>query len=285
MRTKSHFKIVGFIAFVVCVVAPQVHAHRNDILIVPARARMIRLAFDLQALRGPALISYRETEDPLQPLLHVWNRAARDWQRVDIANISRAQHIPATPNRTYIIGLRQNIPDVLPAALSHTAELRILNTLSVADILTILDREMQFSIEEWRALAGRYDLEITELNHERRRWGRFGPPRRYRQQAPPDPQGSTTETQPVHRSPALRQQPEAEILAPTTEPETETQPQDDPPTEPINEQEALFEYLLEYEPKPLEPVREPEKGALTPLPPPPEAEDAQGAMEEDFPVK
>ncbi len=182
MRISKQFMIAGLVALCVVVIAPMVQAQRNNIIVVPARARMVRLGFDIQALRGGALISYRKTDDPLQPLVHVWNRARSEWQDVNLAQMTNTPNIPAIPQNVFVIGPASIVPEVLLASLSHAYEIETIQTFSVAEILTRLDKTMAFSVEEWRALAKRYDLEITELHDERSRWGRFGPPRRYREQ-------------------------------------------------------------------------------------------------------
>ncbi len=182
MNTIKWLPMVGCTALTLMLTAPLLSAQRNDILVVPARARMVRLGFDVHALRGVTLMSYRETDDPMQPLVHVWNRSRRNWQSVNLAEIRRTANVPATPQNVFLIGPASIVPDILLTSLAHANQLHRMQTFSVAEILTELDQTMDFSLQEWRDLARRFDLEITEVHQERSRWGRFGPPPRYRDQ-------------------------------------------------------------------------------------------------------
>ena len=212
----------GCAALLLGTLAPMAQAQRNDILVVPARVRLVRLGFDMQAMRGISLLSYRKTDDPLQPLLHVWNRSRKEWQHVDVSQLARTPHLPVRPTRVHVIGTPDILPDVLLTALAHATEIHALPTLSIAEILTNLNETMEFSIDEWRQLARRYDLDLTEVPDERSRWGRFGPPRRYREQMEREAQQSATigapRSKPAARPDLYRQEPETDAK-PATQPE------------------------------------------------------------------
>jgi len=302
MQTKHLGGMIGSLTLLVFSTVLQAQPQRDDVLIVPARARMVRLAFDLQALRGPTLVSYRLTDDPLQPLLHVWNRNRKMWQEVPAEALSLAPAMPVMPNRVYVIGRSTEIPEVIPVALSQAREVRMLDTLSIAEILTSLDREMQFSFEEWKTLAERHNLEMTEVNREQRRWGRFGPPRRYRQSPPPD-QPSAGDSAPGGTPPAS---PSPALAAPEATPVDDAMPADVPPAIPATETEVVqpqpdaeaenlpetvSDDLLEYEPAPLDPEPSPDAEETTPElekgAPLPAAQDAAASdnLDQEFPIK
>jgi hypothetical protein len=243
-------------------------ASRHDILIVPARARMVQLAFDIQALRNVTIVSYRASDNPLQPLMHVWNRAGRNWLQIDVGQLQEERRLPAQPERVYVIGQTGAVPEVILLALSHAKTIQTIHSFSVSEILTAMDATLAFNRAEWQALAERYDLNLTEVNQEQNRWGRFGPPRRYREQPTPP--------QPVIPQP---------VPAPVMQPTAPT------PTEPVAEQpvvdpQALFESIIAYEEAPVtiapEPdvLPEPAKGIATD----PVSLDP-GTTEEDFPEK
>lgn len=208
MRNPKQMSFIASIALLLLATAPIVQAQRNDILLVPARARIVRLGFDLHALRGVTFLSYRETDDAP---VYVWNRSRRQWQNVNLAQITNTRNIPSNPRNVYVIGPASIIPDGLLDAFQHAEEIHRLETFSVAEILTALDASMDFTLQEWRNLAERFDLEITEIHQPRDRWGRFGPPRRYREQqeqqvpeqiidAPHEQQLQPRETEPVHQT-------------------------------------------------------------------------------------
>lgn len=292
MRIGKRHTLAGCLALLIVGTVPFAHAQRNDIIVVPARARMVRLGFDIQALRGVTLMSYRDTEDPFQPLVHVWNRSRRDWQRADVATLARNANLPVTPERVFVIGPSAIVPEVLLTALDHATEIHSLQTFSVAEILTHLDQTMRFNVEEWRALAKRYDLEITELQRTPNRWGRFGPPRRYREQMEPEPQQRILDAPDISPVQPIAVEPVREI-PPAVEPVT-TSPE---PSIPVAQQEAItpeeekpavmedlmdtsYEDEIVYpEPRTLDTMQLPEKGMYTPPAPPPLE------TEEDFPIK
>jgi len=282
MRTYKRFTIAGLVALCVLATAPMVQAQRNNILVVPARARMVRLGFDIQALRGVALVSYRETDDPLQPLVHVWNRARSEWQDVDLAQITRTPNIPAIPQNVFVIGPTAIVPEVLIASLSHASTIETIQTFSVAEILTRLDQTMDFNLEEWRALARRFDLEITEIHDERSRWGRFGPPRRYREQMDPEVLEQVIEApevEPVHPRVVepIREKQRIVILEPTEPAPAPEEPKEKPPAPVVEPVEEIIDEVIEPVTRPLESVQE-EKGHTQPT-------GTTIEEEEDFPIK
>ena len=271
-------------SLVLLLTAPLVHAQRNNIVVVPARARMVRLGFDVHALRGVILMSYRQTDDPLQPLVHVWNRSSRSWQRVDLSQIKDTPNIPASPHQVFVIGPSAIVPDILLTVLAHATEVQVLQTFSVADILTRLDESMDFSLQEWRALAQRFDLEITEIQDERSRWGRFGPPRRYREQMEQDvPEQIIEAPAPQPRRPR-ETQPIRETQRITIPEPTEPDPATEAPEEPVKPAEPV-------EPAPTDDPL-PEYGddndgddAIEPVTRPLDMDETAVEEEEDFPIK
>lgn len=149
---------------------------KNDVIVVPARNRMIALAFDVQALRDVVMISYKGTAATADPLLHVWNRKTQQWEELGVQEYSIGQFMPAQPNNLYLIGTDRDLP---PSVLSGAAQARSvirIDTISIAEIVNILNQSMNFSEKEWKALAKRHGLETRDLNYERRKWGRFGAP-------------------------------------------------------------------------------------------------------------
>jgi hypothetical protein len=53
---------------------------------------------------------------------------------------------------------------------------RRIASLTPVDLLNELNRDLAFTPMEWRWLAKRYGLTLTDLNAERRRYGKYGPP-------------------------------------------------------------------------------------------------------------
>ncbi len=269
MRFTTRLLMGLTISFLLLGSASFAKAGRNDVLVLPARARMIRLGFDIQSLRGVTLVSYSKTDDPIRPLMHVWNRSDRSWTRFEIEQFSHSRLIPPQPQNVYVVGLAGEVPDAILAAASRANRVLPIKSLSVSDILMALEPDMSFSIREWRSLAERHNLELQELNYERRRWGRFGPPGGREAQRPQRQQLEieSVEPVPVRRAPTP--------IAPRSDlPEEPVVIEKTPAPEPI-EQDTL-ETIIEFdpgEPTPLEPEpapaaqdAQPEKGASVPSP-------------------
>ncbi|MFU8780124.1 MAG: hypothetical protein ACNA71_03765 [Kiritimatiellia bacterium] len=277
MYTKSMRIMLALCTLSMLGITPAASASKDDIVVIPARARMVKLGFDLQTLRGPTLISYRDTDEPLQPLVHVWNRSRRQWQEIEVSQIAQSTMVPPRPHRVYAIGLPGMIPETLLVALSNASELHMLQTFSVAEILTTLDQEMSFSMAEWRSLGARHNLDVTEVNVQQRRWGRFGPPRRYRQEPAPEQQLAPTQSD----------ESDTTILPSRIKPhpiemEKHATPPEPRQVEPL-EREAKPEEPVTYE-ETVAPVMPPEetvpmKGTDT------DAPETTAVAEEDFPIK
>ncbi len=224
MRYMTNMRAALVVAILTIGTAFQAFGSPQDVLIVPARTRIVRLALDLHALRGVTLVSYANTDDPQRPLLHVWAPTTRAWERIELEQLPVHDRIPEQPQVLYLIGNETILPPGIPSVLDHAVRQVSVASLSISEILRQFDPTMGFSAAEWRSLASRHNLQIREIRHERRRWHRFGGP-----QAPeaPAPQTDTP-------APASEPAPVAEP-APEPEPITMEEATDLPP-KPLPEQ-------------------------------------------------
>ncbi len=157
-----------------CALTPRSHAAEIDILIIPARSRVIALAFDVHALRGTRLISYRS--GPGTPLLHYWDAPARHWRQLTVEEYSFGKFMPQPARTIYLVGTDAVLPAAVIEGAGQGHALIRIQSVNIADIVNVLNQTLKFTTREWRDLAQRHGLETRDENHERRRWGRFGKP-------------------------------------------------------------------------------------------------------------
>ncbi len=152
-------------------------AHKQDVLVVPARQRTVALAFDVRAMRDMVMITYRGTAATKTPLMHVWSPSANAWQELSAEAYAFGQFTPGQLGTLFLIGADRDLPASVIEGGSQAATVVRIDSISMAEIANTLNQHLSFSTREWAALAERHGLKTTDLNYERRKWGRFGPPR------------------------------------------------------------------------------------------------------------
>jgi len=150
--------------------------HREvTLLIVPARPRIIQLAFDMVQLRSIALVAYHGEAKTAQPVLHIWSGS--DWQYISLANFTDKQFIITGVKKAIVIGDHQTVPTVLLRSMPWCSDIELLPTLNVANLINSLDLSFQFRKREWKWLSGRYGLTLIDLNAARRANNPYDTPR------------------------------------------------------------------------------------------------------------
>lgn len=173
-------KRLSFLTFTVvtflCAFSGPNASAKNDVIIVPARQRMVALAFDIQSLRDLVMITYRGTTDTEQPLLHVWEPKTKAWRELSSDGFSVGQFMSSQPDTIYLVGTENSIPKMVIEGAAQARTVVRIDSISIAEVVNTLDQTMKFSESEWAALQERHGLQTRDLNYERRKWGRFGPP-------------------------------------------------------------------------------------------------------------
>lgn len=154
----------------------QANAASRDVLVVPARQRTVAMALDVRALRELTLITYRGTATTEVPLMHVWSPSANAWQELSTEAYAFGRFMNVQPQTLFLIGTDRDLPASVIEGASQASKVIRIDSVSMADIANTLNGHFKFSSREWRALAERHGLQTTDLNYERRKWGRFGPP-------------------------------------------------------------------------------------------------------------
>lgn len=151
-------------------------ASKNDVLVVPALQQMVGLAYDIHALRDVVLITYRGNASSAVPLMHVWNPVANVWQQLSGEEYAFGQFMNGKPNNFYIVGTDSDLPPFMEKGTDQARRVIRIHTHGVAEAANAFNETMTFTAREWSALAERHGLQTRDLNYEKRKWGRFGPP-------------------------------------------------------------------------------------------------------------
>ena len=145
------------------------------LLVVPARPRVIQLAFDLIKLRAVAVVAWHGDAKTAEPVLHVW--AGSDWQYVSLSAFAEQTFLPGQIGEVIVVGDDQLVPAVLLNSMPWCPNVKRISTINIADLLNSLDQSLAFRDREWQWLAGRYELTLTDLNAERRNKNPYATPR------------------------------------------------------------------------------------------------------------
>ncbi|MBU0714299.1 MAG: hypothetical protein KJ964_02950 [Verrucomicrobia bacterium] len=147
----------------------------TTLVIVPARPRMVQLAFDLADMRPVVVLSCRGDARAANPLLFVWTNGA--WQYVSPDDFRERRFVSEWPRQIIMIGDDHALPALLEDEAAWGADVTRLKTLSLADLINGMDPVFHFTDREWKWLARRYDLNLTDINAPRREFNPYDIPR------------------------------------------------------------------------------------------------------------
>ncbi len=147
------------------------------VVVVPARKQIMSLAFDVAALRPTFLISYQNLGKNVAPFMHIWDANERIWRETNPDFYHRGLHFSAAPNTVYLLGAGDEVPSTLSTQPSWAKNQVRLSELDAVSIVNAFSDSLNFSAKEWQWLARRHKLELKDLNEQRRRYGRYGPPK------------------------------------------------------------------------------------------------------------
>ncbi|MGQ9662770.1 MAG: hypothetical protein ACUVWX_10625 [Kiritimatiellia bacterium] len=150
---------------------------RSAVLVIPARYRIVQLAFDVCALRPLVLAAYQSDPSSGEMVLHLWNEREGQWQQLSWAQYQAGVLEQAQELAAVLLGedalILQHLKD---GAARWATTIVPIPTLDLQAIVNTLDAGLAFTPQEWNWLARRYDLKVKDFNEERRRYGRFGKP-------------------------------------------------------------------------------------------------------------
>jgi hypothetical protein len=143
----------------------------TTLLVVPARQRMIQIAFDMQSLRRAEVVSWRVTADPEAPELNYWNGTS--WDPITLEQFQKSSNLASKPQKVIFMGL--DIPAVL-AEMPDLPGVARFETYDPAVLVNNLDAFYAFSPGEWRLLSVRYNFVLRDVNERVRQQNRYNRP-------------------------------------------------------------------------------------------------------------
>ena len=195
-------------------------APESTLLVVPARWRVINLAFEMVSLRQCSLVSYQTAEGKTEPSLHMW--AGDQWVGVTSEQYARELFSGRHLRHVVVVGQKGEVPPSLVADASWCPDVRVVESLDVGTLVTELDKVLKFTASEWTWVANREGLKIEDENTALRRYGRYGKPG---QPPPPKPPRHAAKS-PVSAVPVVMPPAEGPRKAPEAAPVTK-------PAEPV----------------------------------------------------
>ena len=168
---KNSYKQI--ILFTVCLVLLCTQAkslpfmsRKPTLLMIPARHRVIQLAFDIAKLRSVKIVSFSGGTEAKEPLLHLW--VPSNWKYITVKDFSSGSVFREKPDCVIFIGEAQSFPSVLLHDASWCSNVHLIESLNIADLVNGLDRIFKFKTCEWKWLARRYELTLEDLNAVKR---------------------------------------------------------------------------------------------------------------------
>lgn len=136
------------------------------LLAVPARYSVMQVAFDVLRHREAVLVTYQKDAQTDQTVLHAWN--GREWVFVSMDDYRQAKFVQERPARVVLIGEEGEVPAVLAEASSWCPVVLNATALDTASLVNAFGRIFSFKSSEWRWFTKRYNMELVDLNSERR---------------------------------------------------------------------------------------------------------------------
>ncbi len=143
----------------------------HTLLVVPARLRMVQLAFDMQSLRQADVVSWRVDGDAEAPELFYWNGKA--WTPITLDQFRTCSYLKVKPQKIIFLGLDT------PSALTESTDLPGIarfETFDAAQLVNNLDGFYAFSDREWSLLSTRYGFMLRDVNARVREQNRYARP-------------------------------------------------------------------------------------------------------------
>lgn len=167
----------GTLFFLTVVSGSSIEANKpkSVMLIVPARLRMIELAFDIRYLRDSLIMSYRGNVDTKEPLLHAWS--GNNWSYIPFQDFADNVFLTTPAQQVILIGDARSVPKALIKAMSWCPDATRIETYNISKIINRLDDVLHFDKSEWQWLTKRYNLTLIDLNKDKRAYNPYNVPR------------------------------------------------------------------------------------------------------------
>lgn len=146
----------------------------NSIMVIPARQRMVQLAFELSRFKEIGVVTYNNNPTLAAPLIHAWN--GQEWVQVSMDDYVEGRFMSGDPKHVFLLGDATSLPLKMQEGPSWYKDLHRITTLDIANIVNEVGNTLRFSARQWKWIAEKYGMQIEDQNTERRRYGRWGAP-------------------------------------------------------------------------------------------------------------
>ncbi len=193
--------------------------HPLTMVVAPANHAVLQVLFDVAEFRPLILVSYQAGPHRTHPLLHAWNGA--EWVYVSPQDYADAEFLKRLPAQTVLVG-GDEFPPGLKESSSWVPKVWQVPTIHPAELINALDRILDFTKAEWSYLAGRFDLDLQDVNADQRKDSWYYHPY-VEPEVPPRQQADPME------------EPEQDTWSAGEDPGADADPGDAPPPEPLEE--------------------------------------------------
>lgn len=160
-------------------------AGQKTVLAIPARNRVVQFSQDIARIRPVYLVSFASKGSAGEMGIYLWNTTTEAWKEISADEFTNGTIFDESARTLVWVGTEKDVPSDIPSNPAWATKVERIASLNTADLANGLSGILGFSVTEWRWIAKRYGLTITDLNAERRRYGKYGPPGAKKQ--PPAP--------------------------------------------------------------------------------------------------
>ncbi len=146
----------------------------NSIMVVPARKRLVQLAFKIAQCKEIGLVTYNTSPGLSAPLLHAWN--GREWIQISMDDYVEGRFMSGDPKHVFLLGDVSSLPLQMMDGPTWYKGLNRITTFDTATIVNQMGNVLHFSARQWKWLAEIYGMKIKDESTEQRRYGRWGAP-------------------------------------------------------------------------------------------------------------
>ena len=177
MRSMSKWLGMGLIALAVTVTSDVVAgmATPGSIIVMPARKRVVQLAFQVACCKDVGLVTYNTATGTEAPLIHVWNGS--EWVQITLEDYVQGSFMSGEPKRVFLLSdSSSSLPLRMADEVAWYKNLERVNTLDITTLINTFGKSLKFSSRQWKWLAEENGMKIQDKSTERRRYGRWGAP-------------------------------------------------------------------------------------------------------------
>ncbi len=146
----------------------------ESIMVIPARQRMVQLAFEIASCKEIGLVTYNNSPTLPAPLLHAWN--GQEWIQISMDDYVEGRFMSGDPKHVFLLGDSTTLPLKMMDGPTWYKDLNRITTMDIATIVNQMGNVLHFSARQWKWLAELYGMKIEDQSTERRRYGRWGAP-------------------------------------------------------------------------------------------------------------